>query len=100
MMAKNRRRLETMIKSRFPLLTLAEHYLTTCRTEGKTGPTIRGYTEKLGRFVRWSDGATLDDLSIYLARDYISYLQNVPKWEGHPFSKPNGDKMSAANVRN
>ena len=35
-----------------------------------------------------------------LVREYISYLQVVPKYQGHPFHTANGDRMSAANVRN
>ena len=49
-------RWETMDKDDIRLPKLAEHYLITCRTEGKTASTLRGYREKLGRFVRWSDG--------------------------------------------
>ena len=75
-------------------------YLITCRTEGKTASTLRGYREKLGRFVRWSDGACLGDLSVELARDYISYLQSTLKYEGQPDRISEGQHMSAANVRN
>lgn len=46
----------------------AEHYLITCRTEGKTDPNLRGYGQKLGRFVRRSDGSCLGDFFVKLAR--------------------------------
>ena len=89
-----------MDKSQIPLSRLAEQYFTTCRTEGKTPHTLRGYEEKLGRFVRWCEDGVLGDFSVELVREYISYLQTVPKWIDHPFNKPDGTLMSAANVRN
>ena len=65
----NRRiRWETMDKDEIQLSKLAEHYLITCRTEGKTASTLCGYREKLGRFVRWADGAQLGEFSVELAR--------------------------------
>lgn len=93
-------RWETMDKDDIPLSKLAEHYLITCRTEGKTASTLRGYHEKLGRLIRWSDGACLRELSVELAREYISYLQSAPKYEGQPDRISEGQHMSAANVQN
>ena len=89
-----------MNKSEIPLTRLTEQYLITCRTEGKTLSTLRGYTEKLGRFIRWCEEACLADFSVELAREYIVYLQAAPKYENHPFHQSRGDHMSAANVRN
>lgn len=77
-MIKKRIRWETMDKSQMPLSRLSEHYFITCRTEGKTVSTVRGYEEKLGRFVRWTDGAVLGDFSVELVREYISYLRPFP----------------------
>ena len=99
-MVSRRIRWENMEKNQIPLFKLAEHYFTTCATEGKTLSTLRGYREKLGRFMRWADDSSLRDLSVKLVREYISYLQAVPKYQGHPFHTANGDHMSAANVRN
>jgi len=96
----NRIRWQTMDKDHIPLSRLAEQYFITCRTEGKTDSTLRGYQEKLGRLVRWSEGVLLGDFSVNLIREYIDYLQTVPKYENHPYHTPNGELMSAANVRN
>ena len=71
----------------------------TCTAEGKTPSTLRGYREKLGRFIRWCDETCLGEFSVELVREYISYLQTAPKYEGHPFHESNGEHMSAANVR-
>ncbi len=89
-----------MDKKRIPLSKLVEHYLTTCRTEGKTPSTLRGYKEKLGRFVRWCEDARLQEFSVELIREYILYLQTVPMYEGHPYHPCNGQPMSQSNVRN
>ena len=91
---------EAMEQNHIPLIKLAEHYFITCRTEGKTPSTVRGYREKLGRFISWSEDYRLGDLSVELARDYIAYLKSAPKYENHPFHKGNGEHMSAANVQN
>jgi site-specific recombinase XerD len=99
-MTRKRVRWETMDKSQIPLSRLSEQYFITCRTEGKTESTLCGYREKLGRFIRWCEDATLGDFSVELAREYISYLQTVPKYEGVPYRMANGVKMSAANVQN
>ena len=47
-------RWETMDNREIPLSKLAEHYFTTCDTEGKTPSTVRGYREKLGRLGKGS----------------------------------------------
>lgn len=100
-MVRSRRiRWEAMDKRSTPVSRIAEQYLITCRTEGKTFSTLRGYKEKLGRFVRWRPETTLGDFSVELVREYISYLQTVPKYCGDPYRQPNGASMSAANVRN
>jgi site-specific recombinase XerD len=78
LMDTKRLRWNTMDKNEIPLARLTEQYLTTCRTEGKTASTLRGYTEKLGRFIRWWEDARLADFSVELAREYIAYLQVAP----------------------
>ena len=98
-MRPKRIRWETMDKNQIPLYRLAELYFITCTAEGKTPSTLRGYREKLGRFIRWCDETCLGEFSVELVREYISYLQTAPKYEGHPFHESNGEHMSAANVR-
>ena len=46
---KNRPRWEGMDKNDIPISSLVDQYLITCRTEGKTLATRRGYHEKLRR---------------------------------------------------
>ena len=65
-MGKRQIRWETMDKDGISFATLAKHYLITCATEGKTPSTLRGYREKLNRFVRWIEGETLADFGVPL----------------------------------
>ena len=69
-MATGRVHWETKDKGEIPLSRLAEQYLITCRTEGKTASTLRGCREKLGRLIRWCDGTRLGEFSVDLAREY------------------------------
>ena len=73
-----------MEKNDIPQAKLAEHYFITCHTVGKTPSAVRGYREKLGRFIYWCEDTCLDALSVELARDYIAYLSPPPKYENHP----------------
>ena len=95
LMDTKRLRWNTMNRSEIPLVRLTEQYLITCRTEGKTLSTLRGYTEKLGRFIRWWDEACLADFSVELVREYILYLQAAPKYENHPFHESHGARSAA-----
>jgi hypothetical protein len=56
----DRNRFEEMDRSTLPLAQVGKYYFTACRTEGKTPRTLRGYSEKLGRFVRLFDGTVAD----------------------------------------
>ena len=42
-----KKRWEKMEKKNIPLSSLVDQYILTCRTEGKTPKTLRGYGEKL-----------------------------------------------------
>ena len=89
-----------MDKKNIPLSSLVDQYILTCRTEGKTPKTLRGYQEKLQRFLRWCGDSTMDSFSVEMVREYISYLQTVNRYEGHPFKPHDETQMSSANVRN
>jgi len=72
-MSSKRIRWESMDKRDIPLSKLAEYYFTTCDTD--TPSTVRGYREKLGRFVRWVEDATLSEFSVELAR--VHFLPQI-----------------------
>jgi integrase/recombinase XerC/integrase/recombinase XerD len=88
-----------MDKSTVSLTTLIEEYLTTCRLEGKSPKTIRGYREKLLRFARAMDG-TLADFSLPNVRSYIALVQSARKFEGHPGKLVKDEPVSPMTVRN
>jgi site-specific recombinase XerD len=88
-----------VIKATTPLATLADLYLTTCRTEGKTAKTLRGYAEKLGRYVRWLDG-DLSDFTLVSVRAYLAMRQQEPKWRGHPTIPQTNARLSLTTVGN
>ena len=87
-------------KSHIPTSSLVDQYILTCRTEGKTFSTIRGYREKLRRFLGWGEAAKLGDFTVEMVRDYISHLQSAHKFEGHPFNPTQAKLLSQAAVRN
>lgn len=90
---------QEMDKTDISLATLVEEYLITCRLEGKTPKTIRGYREKLSRYVN-TVGGTLADFSLSTARAYVASLQSANKFESHPFRLLIKEPLSVMTVRN
>jgi len=60
------------------------------RAEGKSEKTICWYSEILALLCRYFRenglGIDISNFNINTARDYILYLRNKPKYEGHPFA--------------
>ena len=98
-MAKRTQRWETMDKNHIPLRQIAETYYTTCQIEGKTLKTLRGYREKLGRFIRWLDGA-LSDFTLTNVREYLQELKQTNRFEGHPFTPKQSNLLSDQTIIN
>ena len=61
--------------------------------------TIRGYDEKLRRYVRLV-GGSLGDLSLQSVRQHLTDLQGARKWEGHPLMPTTEETLSSTTVRN
>jgi len=59
-MSFRQKRWESVDKTSIPIAILVDRYLSTCRSSGMSPKTIRGYSEKLKRYVRMV-GGTLDD---------------------------------------
>lgn len=98
-MAKRTQRWETMDKNHIPLSQIAETYYTTCQIEGKTLKTLRGYREKLGRFIRWLDG-TLSDFTLTNVREYLQELRQTKRFDGHPFTLTQSNLLSDQTIIN
>jgi site-specific recombinase XerD len=73
------------------------------RADGKRETTIRGYNDILRLFIRFLDSRMYgNDLSVFninTARDYILYLRNKPKYEGHPFTPTQKTTLSSETLR-
>jgi hypothetical protein len=74
----DRSRFEEMNRSSLPLNQVAQFYYTACRTEGTTEKTMRGYEEKLSRFVRWFEG-TVGKLTLERERGSASRRCGQPR---------------------
>src|SRR5438132_8881255 len=90
-------RLEDLDQTSVPLAALFDHYIAACRSEGKTAKTIKGYREKLGRYVRWASGYLID-FSIEKVRLFVVHLQSRQRWDGHPYTPATQELLSASTV--
>ena len=69
-MSCGQKRWESVDKAFIPIATLVDRYLSTCRSAAMSPKSIRGYNEKLKRYVRVV-GGTLGDFSLGTVRqDY------------------------------
>jgi integrase/recombinase XerC/integrase/recombinase XerD len=64
-----------------------------------TSKTIRGYDEKLRRYVRVL-GGSLGDFNLQGVRKHLTGLQAARKWEGHPCMPPTEETLSTTTIRN
>ena len=88
-----------MDKASIPIATLVDRYLSSCRSCAMSPKTIRGYNEKLGRYVRIA-GGNLGDFTLEAVRQHLASLQKARKWEGHPLMKPSQETVSTTTIRN
>lgn len=88
-----------MEKTSIPIGTLVDRYLSACRSASMSPKTIRGYNEKLGRYVRLV-GGTLGDFNVDTVRQHLFSLQKARKWEGHPHMPPTEEILSPTTIRN
>jgi integrase/recombinase XerC/integrase/recombinase XerD len=61
--------------------------------------TIRGYGEKMRRYVRMV-GGTLEDFTLDSVRQHLVNLQNSKKWAGHPYVPCKQETLSTTTIRN
>jgi site-specific recombinase XerD len=92
------KRWESVEKTSIPIATLVDRYLSSCRSAGMTAKTIRGYAEKLRRYVRMA-GGTLGDFTIEGIRKHLMALQNAKRYEGHPRMPSYQETLSATTIR-
>ena len=92
-----------MDKSGISLKKLATHFEAYNRSEGKSPATIYWYFRVLTYFQNYlrdqkiSD--KLGDLSVFVVRDFILYLQTKNKWDDHPYMPTSQKTLSAISVQ-
>jgi len=73
------------------------------RAEGKSEKTIRWYNDILILLCRYFRehrlGDDISNFNINTARDYILYLRNKPKYEGHPFTPKQNITLSPEKLK-
>ena len=85
------------------LKTLAASFLTCKEVEGRSPRTISWYRDILARFCRYVDDntpdATLDDIGLAEAREFVHYLQTgTERWQYHP-AIPSKGSLGANSIR-
>lgn len=98
-MSVKQKRWQTVEKAPIPIATLVDRYLSCCQSASMSPKTIRGYNEKLQRYVRMV-GGTLGDFTLETVRQHLSNLQKAKKWEGHPWIFPKEETLSTTTIRN
>ena len=86
----------------FTIDQLIKLYEVSNRAEGKSPKTVTWYSDILGLFAGYlHDECGQDEISIFTkdtVRNYILYLRERPRFQGHPFTPSNG-KVSAKTVQ-
>ena len=98
-MSSKQKRWETVEKASMPIATLVDRYLSACRSAGMSPKTLRGYNEKLNRYVRMA-GGILGDFTLEKVRQHLTSLQKAKKWEGHPYTPSTQETLSTTSIRN
>jgi site-specific recombinase XerD len=98
-MSSRQKRWESVDKASTPIATLVDRYLSACHSAGMSPKTIRGYAEKLRRYVRIV-GGPLGDFTLEAVRQHLASLQKAKKWEGHPYTPSTQETLSTTTIRN
>ena len=89
-------------KTTFTIDQLIKLYEVSNRAEGKSPKTVSWYSDILGLFAGYlHDECGQDEISIFTkdtVRNYILYLRERPRFQGHPFTPSNG-KVSPKTVQ-
>jgi site-specific recombinase XerD len=97
-MSSKQKRWESLDKASIDIKVLVDHYISACRSAGFSDKTIRGYNEKLGRYVR-QVGGTLGDFTLDRVREHLTSLKDAKKWSTHPGIPTKKKSLSPTTVR-
>jgi site-specific recombinase XerD len=98
-MSSKQKRWESVEKTSITIEILIERYLSACRSAGMSPKTIRGYDEKLRRYLR-QEGGTLENFTLNTVRQHLINLQNTKKWAIHPLIHEKTEMLSPTSIRN
>ena len=92
-----------MDKNGISLKKLVNHFEAYNRSEGKSPATVYWYSRVLTYFQNYLREKKIPDnlgnLSIFLVRDFILYLQTKNKWDDHPYMPTSQKQLSAISVQ-
>ena len=94
---------QTMVEEKAKAFSeLLDYYEICNRAEGKSSKTIVWYTANLRRFHRYLKSRhlpdSIDNIDIKLLREYILYLTNRTRYEGHPYTPAKTEQLSPATI--
>ena len=92
-MSSKQKRWASVDKASIPIETLVDRYLSACYSAGMSPKTLRGYREKLTRYVRVV-GGTLGDFNRDTLREHLASLLRARKWD---MPTPRGTAEAADN---
>jgi len=91
------------LKSALNLEQLKNRYELANRADGKSPATVEGYNQILRAFIGYlkdyEDSISLSCFTIDMARAYMLYLRERPKYQGHPFTPARGNGLSIESIR-
>jgi len=69
------------------------------QVDGKSGRTSEYYRSKVQMFIAFVGDKLLRDVTLQDGQEYVLHLASRPRYEGHPYKKPQTEPMSKASLR-
>jgi len=69
------------------------------QVDGKSGRTLEYYRSKVQMFIAFVGDKLLRDVTLQDGQEYVLHLASRPRYEGHPYKKPQTEPMSKASLR-
>jgi site-specific recombinase XerD len=69
------------------------------QVDGKSERTTEFYQGRIGMFIAFATDKLLKDLTLQDGQAFVLHLASRPRYDGHPFKKPQTEPMSKATLR-